>query len=270
MASTRIGAERGRPLALIAQSPLPEAMSRSFNAHGAVDQLAAIYDEFVANLRRALARYVEDRTPPDARGARRRAASPIPSFAIDYAGQGPVSARRRAPSPGSTSPAPTRPASPGPSCSATISSSSSSISIRDYDVDDLGRPLGERNPLPLCDREQRRSRSATSARPSCRASSRRTSWSISATRSPTASGMQRPTSRGRWRCSTGRGPISAWRGCSITPARRAEHFQQFVLFTNYVRYVDEFVGVAIDALRRKDCALHRAVGARRASTSRAS
>src|SRR5439155_14138726 len=31
-----------------------------------------------------------------------------------------------------------------------------------------------------------------------------------------------------------------------------EHFQQFVLFTNYVRYVDEFVDVAIDTLRRKD------------------
>jgi AMP nucleosidase len=31
-----------------------------------------------------------------------------------------------------------------------------------------------------------------------------------------------------------------------------EHFQHFVLFTNYVRYVDEFVGVAIDALRRKN------------------
>jgi AMP nucleosidase len=32
----------------------------------------------------------------------------------------------------------------------------------------------------------------------------------------------------------------------------SEHFQHFVLFTNYVRYVDEFVGVAIDTLRRKD------------------
>ena len=32
----------------------------------------------------------------------------------------------------------------------------------------------------------------------------------------------------------------------------AEHFQHFVLFTNYVRYVDEFVDFAIDALRRKD------------------
>ena len=32
----------------------------------------------------------------------------------------------------------------------------------------------------------------------------------------------------------------------------AEHFQHFVLFTNYVRYVDEFVDFAIGALRRKD------------------
>jgi AMP nucleosidase len=32
----------------------------------------------------------------------------------------------------------------------------------------------------------------------------------------------------------------------------AEHFQHFVLFTNYVRYVDEFVDFAIDALRKKD------------------
>jgi len=32
----------------------------------------------------------------------------------------------------------------------------------------------------------------------------------------------------------------------------AEHFQHWVLFTNYVRYVDEFVGFAVDALRKKD------------------
>jgi AMP nucleosidase len=32
----------------------------------------------------------------------------------------------------------------------------------------------------------------------------------------------------------------------------AEHFQHFVLFTNYTRYVDEFVDFAVDALRRKD------------------
>jgi AMP nucleosidase len=33
-----------------------------------------------------------------------------------------------------------------------------------------------------------------------------------------------------------------------------EHFQHFVLFTNYARYVDEFVGYAVDELRRKDSA----------------
>jgi AMP nucleosidase len=33
-----------------------------------------------------------------------------------------------------------------------------------------------------------------------------------------------------------------------------EHFQHFVLFTNYARYVDEFVGFAVDELRRKDSA----------------
>jgi AMP nucleosidase len=32
----------------------------------------------------------------------------------------------------------------------------------------------------------------------------------------------------------------------------SDHFQHFVLFTNYVRYVDEFVRFAIDELRRED------------------
>lgn len=31
------------------------------------------------------------------------------------------------------------------------------------------------------------------------------------------------------------------RGCAIIPATPVEHFQPFVLFTNYTRYVDEFV-----------------------------
>jgi AMP nucleosidase len=36
----------------------------------------------------------------------------------------------------------------------------------------------------------------------------------------------------------------------------AEHFQHFVLFTNYIRYVDEFVDFAIGALRSKDSPYH--------------
>jgi AMP nucleosidase len=39
-----------------------------------------------------------------------------------------------------------------------------------------------------------------------------------------------------------------------------EHFQRFVLFTNYVRYVDEFVRFAIAALARSRQPLHQPVG----------
>ncbi len=46
-----------------------------------------------------------------------------------------------------------------------------------------------------------------------------------------------------------------------------EHFQQFVLFTNYIRYVDEFVAVAIDTLAAQGFALHRFVGSRRCVSS---
>ena len=108
-------------------------MSRPFNANAIVDQLAAIYEESVANLRQALARYVEDRTPPDHPAAEARARSLIPSCASIMPASA-ASLRRPARSPGSISPAPMRPASPGPSCSANIWSSSSSILNRDYDV----------------------------------------------------------------------------------------------------------------------------------------
>src|SRR5437588_9803253 len=70
-------------------------MNRPFNAHGIVDQLAAIYDESVANLRQALARYVEDRSPPDAR-ARQKGAFAYPELRIDYAGKLPRPALARA------------------------------------------------------------------------------------------------------------------------------------------------------------------------------
>src|SRR5690349_15825140 len=61
-------------------------MKRQFDASQIIDQLAAIYDESVANLREALARYVEDRTPPDAR-ARKRGAFAYPELRIDYEGK---------------------------------------------------------------------------------------------------------------------------------------------------------------------------------------
>src|SRR5437764_656795 len=53
-------------------------------AHDIVDQLAAIYEESVGNLRRALADYVRDRTPPDA-GARANGSFAYPELRIEYA-----------------------------------------------------------------------------------------------------------------------------------------------------------------------------------------
>src|SRR5437763_8617397 len=70
-------------------------MSRSFNAQSVVDQLAAIYDQSVANLRRAVASYVNDGVAPDA-NARKRGAFAYPELRIDYAGKVPVSAPSRA------------------------------------------------------------------------------------------------------------------------------------------------------------------------------
>ena len=70
-------------------------MKRAFNAHGIVDQLTTIYDESVANLRQALARYVEDGTPPDAR-ARKNGSFAYPELRIDYGGKLPATALSRA------------------------------------------------------------------------------------------------------------------------------------------------------------------------------
>src|SRR6476620_2655927 len=70
-------------------------MKRPFNAHDIVDQLAAIYDESVTNLRQALARYVEDRSAPDPK-SRKRGVFAYPELRLDYSGKLPVSAPARA------------------------------------------------------------------------------------------------------------------------------------------------------------------------------
>src|SRR5206468_9779418 len=85
----------GDILASRAAHRLVQAMSRPINAHHIVDQLAAIYDESVANLRQALSRYVTDRSPPDA-ATRRNGAFAYPELRIDYAGKLPSTAPARA------------------------------------------------------------------------------------------------------------------------------------------------------------------------------
>src|SRR5438270_13158512 len=64
-------------------------------AHDIVDELAAIYEQSVANLRRALADYVRDRTPPDA-GARANRSFAYPELRIEYADKLPLPVLSRA------------------------------------------------------------------------------------------------------------------------------------------------------------------------------
>ena len=164
---------------------------------------------------------------------------------------------RRARSPGSINPAFTPPRSPGPQLFRDYLTEQLEHLVRDYRGRGLGRPLGAaKSPSPMC-WTAASSSSAASRPPSCRAASRPPSWPTSATRSPTASGTERSASRGRWRCSTGCAPTSAWPGSPTTPARRAEHFQRYVLFTNYHRYVDEFVRWGGDAAAAQAAATPR-------------
>ena len=90
---------------------------------------------------------------------------------------------------------------------------------------------------------------------------------ISATRSPTATGTIGPEPDR---------PLSLFDGPRIdfslarlrhytgTPV---EHTQRYVLFTNYVRYVDEFVRWAVEELKRDDSPYRGAVRAPAASSS---
>jgi AMP nucleosidase len=224
-------------------------MSRSFNANAIVDQLAATYDESVANLRQALAQYVEDRTPPDAR-TRKIGPFAYPELRIDYAGKAPLSAPSRAfarlNQAGTYTTSIARPElfrdylvdqlehlerdydvtiSVGRSASEIPYAyviENSGIQVGDISTAELSRFFPSNELVHLGDEiaDGVWVSGPDEPRPLALFDGPRTDFSLA-----------------RLRHYTGTPP---------------EHFQQFVLFTNYVRYVDEFVGVAIDTLRRKD------------------
>ena len=224
-------------------------MSRQFNAHTLVDQLAAIYDESVANLRSALARYIDERTPPDAR-TRKKGAFAYPELRIDYGGKMPGAAPARAfarlTQPGTYATSIARPElfreylvdqlehlardydvdiSVGRSASEIPYAyviENSGIQVGDISTTELSRFFPSNELVHLGDEiaDGVWVSGEGEARPLALFDGPRTDFSLA-----------------RLRHYTGTPP---------------EHFQQFVLFTNYVRYVDEFVGVAIDTLRRKD------------------
>ena len=224
-------------------------MKRQFNAHAIVDQLTTIYDESVANLRQALAKYVEDRTAPDAR-ARKKGAFAYPELRVDYAGRAPITAPPRAfarlNQPGVYATSIARPElfrdylvdqlehlyrdydvtiSVGRSASEIPYAyviENSGIQVGDIGTAELSRFFPSNELIHLGDEiaDGVWAQQADAPRPLALFDGPRTDFSLA-----------------RLRHYTGTPP---------------EHFQQFVLFTNYVRYVDEFVGVAIDTLRAKN------------------
>ena len=184
-----------------------------------IDQLCEMFDESVAALRSALARYLLRGERPDPE-ARARGLFAYPELRIDYSFDRPPNFPPRAF--GRLEPARPlrdqhRPAAPLPQ----ISRRAARISGPRLSGRHLGRPVGERDPLSL--RARRHRRPQARRRPRRRlsaAGSRPPSSPISATRSPTAPGIMPPSRAGRWPCSTARGPISPSPGSAIIPARR--------------------------------------------------
>jgi AMP nucleosidase len=223
-------------------------MTRGIDARQIVDQLTAIYDESVANLRHALADYVRDRKPPDAK-ARAAGVFAYPELRVAHAG---TLARRqvarafaRLSQPGTYATSVARPElfrdylveqlehlahdyevaiSVGRSRSEIPYAyviENSGIEVGDIGTAELSRFFPSNELVHIGDEIADGVWNAgDQPRPLALFDGPRTDFSLA-----------------RLKHYTGTPP---------------EHFQHFVLFTNYVRYVDEFVSVAIDTLRRKD------------------
>jgi AMP nucleosidase len=218
------------------------------DAHTIVDRIAAIYDESVANLRSALAAYVRDRTSPDGE-SRARGCFAYPELRIDYAAKLPRPAVGRAfarlNQPGTYATSIARPA-----LFRDYLVDQLEHLLRDYDVRiSVGHSASE-IPYPYVIENSGIEVGNISTAELSRIFPSNELVHIG---DEIADGVWIPTGDVR--------PLALFDGprTDFSLARlkhytgtSAEHFQQFVLFTNYVRYVDEFVGVAVDALRRRD------------------
>ena len=223
-------------------------MNKGFDAGGIVDQLASIYDESVANLRKALAAYIRERAQPDPL-QRSKGSFAYPELRISYAGELPARqiprAFARLNQPGVYATSIARPdlfrdylieqlehlnrdydvtISIGRSTSEIPYAyviENSGIEVGDISTAELSRFFPSNELVHIGDEiaDGVWNSAGQDARPLALFDGPRTDFSLA-----------------RLKHYTG------------TPA---EHFQHFVLFTNYVRYVDEFVGVAVDSLRRE-------------------
>jgi len=222
-------------------------MEKVKSIDAAVDRLAAIYDESVENLRRAVVSYIRDRVPPDPE-ARKRGDFAYPELRVEYAGKAPrpiVSrAFARIIEPGVYASSIARPAlfrdylvdqlehldrdydvtiSVGRSASEIPYAyviEGSGIEIGDVGTAELSRFFPSNELVHIGDEVADGTWRSNGPRPLALFDGPRTDFSLARLRHYTGT--------------------------------RPEHFQHFVLFTNYTRYVDEFVSVAIDEVRRQD------------------
>ena len=224
-------------------------MEKTFNAGAIVDELAAIYDQSVANLRQALSRYVEDRTPPTP-AERGKGCFAYPELRIDYGGAPPKTS-------------PTRAFARLNQSGVYATSVARPDLFRDYLVDQLehldrdyhvtisvGRSASEIPYAYVIENSGIEVGNIGTAELSRFFPSNE----LVHIGDEIADGVWTAPAQGPRPLALFDGPrtdfsLARLKHYTGTPA---EHFQHFVLFTNYVRYVDEFVGVAIDALRRKD------------------
>ena len=223
-------------------------MNRNPSTNATVDQLTAIYDESVANLREALAAYVRDGTAPTDK-ARAKGLFAYPELRIDYAGKAPrpqlARAFARLNQPGTYASSIARPALFRDYLDDQLEHLS-----RDYDVKiSVGRSASE-IPYPYVLEDS-----------GIEIGDIRASELARYFPSNELLHIGDEIADGVWVPQDGVRPLALFDGprTDFSLARLkhytgtpAEHFQHYVLFTNYVRYVDEFVGVAVDALRRKD------------------
>jgi AMP nucleosidase len=229
-----------------------DLVNRNASMHAIVDRLSAIYEESVSNLREALSAYVRDRKPPNPK-SRAKGVFAYPELKIDYAGKLPrpqlsrAFARLNQPGTYATSIA-------RPNLFRDYLVEQLEHLARDYDVQiSVGRSASE-IPYPYVIEDSGIEIGDIST---AELSRHFPSNELLHIGDEVADGV--------WAPADGIRPLALFDGprTDFSLARLkhytgtpSEHFQHFVLFTNYVRYVDEFVGVAIDTLRRKDSRFH--------------
>jgi AMP nucleosidase len=224
-------------------------MTRQEDIPAILDALEEGYAASVARLRAALTAYTESAVRPDPK-ARDDGAFAYPELRIEYDPEMPVPAPARAfarlNQPGIYTTSVARPA-----LFRSYLAEQLEHLVRDYPVRVSVGASASEIPYPfVLDGGELDLRGIST--PSCRAGSRRPTWSRLATRLPTGRGTWRSTRPARWplfdapRTDFSLARLKHYTG---TPS---EHFQRFILFTNYVA-----MSMSSSALRSMRCAIRR-------------